>query len=119
MLDCHRFQDITNRMSRSIVRSVICFLLLVSGIPLAAVTSAPHPDVLLQTMQRELQRATSSLAKTDPAPYYLSYAVTDESGSTVAGANGSLIVSTSSHRRVADVMMRVGSPALDNTHSQA
>src|SRR5271168_1728780 len=106
-----------NRMSRSLARSTICFFLLVCGIPLAAVSSPPHPDLLLQTMQHELQRATSSLLKSDPAPYYLSYAVTDSDGSTIAGANGALVVSTSSHRRQADVMMRVGSAALDNTHS--
>jgi len=106
-------------MSPSIARRVICFFFLLAGIPLAAVTSPPRPDLLLQTMQHELQRATSSLSKADPAPYYVSYAVTDESGSTIAGTNGSLIISTGTHRRQADVMMRVGSAALDNTHSQA
>jgi hypothetical protein len=29
-------------------------------------------DVLLSTMQQELQRAQSSLGKVDPAPYFLS-----------------------------------------------
>ncbi len=36
--------------------------------------------------------------------------------STIAATGGGIIASTSTHRRVADVMMRVGSPALDNTH---
>jgi TldD protein len=106
-------------MSRSLARSAVCFALFVCSIPLAAISSPPHPDLLLQTMQHELQRATTSLSKSDPAPYYLSYAVTDSDGSTIAGTNGGLVVSTSSHRRQADVMMRVGSAALDNTHSQS
>src|SRR5277367_4459960 len=100
-------------------RSVVCTLLFLCGIPLAALSSPPRPDVLLQAMQRELQRATTSLAKSDPAPYYLSYAVSDGDGTTIAGTGGGLIALTSVHRRVADVMMRVGSSALDNTHSQS
>ncbi|MGC2707370.1 MAG: metallopeptidase TldD-related protein [Candidatus Acidiferrales bacterium] len=74
---------------------------------------------MLTTMQRELQRATTSLAKTDPAPYYLSYAVTDSNGTVVVASNGAVIFSTSARRREADVMMRVGSVALDNTHNQS
>ncbi|HXW62347.1 MAG TPA: metallopeptidase TldD-related protein [Candidatus Acidoferrales bacterium] len=67
-------------------------------------------------MQRELARATSSLARSDPAPYFISYAVEDGDGVTIAAANGSLITSTSIRRRQADVTMRVGTSALDNTH---
>ncbi|MGA8405680.1 MAG: metallopeptidase TldD-related protein [Candidatus Acidiferrales bacterium] len=70
-------------------------------------------------MQRELQRATTSLAKTDPAPYYLSYAVTDVNGTAIIASNGGVIFSTEARRREADVMMRVGSVALDNTHNQS
>src|ERR1700691_2342704 len=106
-------------MTRFHFRAAVCALLLLCGIPLAALSSPPRPDVLLQAMQRELQRATPSLAKSDPAPYYLSYAVSDGDGTTIAGPGGGLVVSNSTHRRVADVMMRVGSSALDNTHSQS
>src|SRR5271163_2392079 len=106
-------------MKRISFRSAICSLLLLCGIPLAVLSSPPRPDVLLQTMQRELQRATTSLAKSDPAPYYLSYAVSDGDGTTIAGASGALIISSSARRREVDVMMRVGSSALDNTHSQS
>ncbi len=106
-------------MNRPFVRPVVCVLLVVFSIPFAALSSPPRPDVLLQTMQRELQRATASLAKADPAPYFLSYSVVDVDGMTIAGANGALIASAITHRRQADVMMRVGSSALDNTHSQS
>ncbi|HYL68337.1 MAG TPA: hypothetical protein VEX69_04160, partial [Candidatus Limnocylindria bacterium] len=65
-------------------------------------------------MQRELQRATTALSKSNPAPYYLSYTATDIDGFFIAGANGSLISSNGFQRRQADVIMRVGSAALDN-----
>jgi len=87
--------------------------------PLSALTSGPTANIVLTTMQQELQRATKSLAKTDPAPYYMSYAVTDTDETAVAASNGSVIYSASVDRRQADVMMRVGSVALDNTHSQS
>jgi predicted Zn-dependent protease len=99
-------------------RGLVIWLVIACGIPLTAVHSAPPADVLLDTMQRELHRAMASLAKTDPATYYLSYAVSDANSATIVGTAGSLIVSSESHRRQADVMMRVGSAALDNTHSQ-
>jgi TldD protein len=106
-------------MNRIYFRIAACAVLPLCGIPITALSSSPHPDALLETMQRELKRATTSLAKSDPAPYYLSYSVTDGDGTTIAGSSGGLIVSTTSHRRQADVMMRVGSAALDNTHSQS
>jgi predicted Zn-dependent protease len=83
--------------------------------PKAAATS----DVVLKTMQTELLRATEGLAKSDPAPYFLSYTVYDQNVVILAGAYGSLLTDTAVKRRQADVTMRVGSPALDNTHGQA
>ena len=67
-------------------------------------------------MQLELKRATTLLAKSSPAPYYLSYAVTDGSASAIVATDGAIANSTTVHRRQADVMMRVGGAALDNTH---
>jgi predicted Zn-dependent protease len=94
-------------------------VLALCALPLGAFTSNPAANIVLTTMQQELQRASKSLAKTDPAPYYLSYAVTDTDETTVAASNGSVIYAASIDRRQADVMMRVGSIALDNTHSQS
>ena len=94
-------------------------VLALAAFPLGAFTSTPTANIVLTTMQQELQRATKSLAKTDPAPYYMSYAVTDTDETAVASSNGSVIYSASVNRRQADVMMRVGSVALDNTHSQS
>jgi len=106
-------------MKRNLSLALIISVLILAGLPLAVHSSSPTKDVVLETMQRELHRATTSLAKSDPAPYYLSYAVADSDGTFIVAANGGIIVSVPARRREADVMMRVGSEALDNTHSQS
>jgi TldD protein len=94
-------------------------------LPLCAVSvvngaaSSVKTDVLLTTMQRELQRAQSKLGQLDPAPYFASYSVYDEDGTVVVGGLGSLLTSTDFHRRTGEVTMRVGSAALDNTHQES
>jgi predicted Zn-dependent protease len=75
-------------------------------------------DVLLATMEKELHRGQAELAKLDPAPYFTSYNVTDGESLVILGAQGGILTSTYAHRRVADVSMRIGTPALDNTHDQ-
>jgi len=67
-------------------------------------------------MQQELQRAQSELGKLDPAPYFMSYAIHDESLEVAVGSQGSVVNSMHTRTRYADVIVRVGSPALDNTH---
>jgi len=106
-------------MIRPLFRPGICLFLVLCGIPLATLSSSDPSDVLLDVMQRELQRATASLANSNPAPYSVGYTVADTISYSIAATNGSLIVSTDSHRRQADVMVRVGSAVLDNTHSQS
>jgi TldD protein len=106
-------------MQRPLFRVAIFTVLALCAFPLGAFTSVPAANIVLATMQQELQRATNSLAKTDPAPYYMSYAVTDTDETAVAASNGSVIYSASVNRRQADVMMRVGSVTLDNTHGQS
>src|SRR5579864_6202153 len=69
-------------------------------------------------MQEELQRAQTSLGKLDPAPYFLSYSVHDQSMAVAVGSEGSLVSSTRVRRRAADVSMRIGTAALDNSHQQ-
>ncbi len=105
-------------MTQLFLPLAFCFLLALCAVPRFS-SSGSAPDVLLQTMQQELRRATTSLTKADPAPYYLSYAVADIDGSVIWASNGSLLVSTTIRRRQADVMMRVGSAALDNTHNKS
>ena len=73
---------------------------------------------MLATMQSELERAKTSLAKSDPAPYFISYEVYDQHNMVVTGTYGSIVTSTASNQRWADVTMRVGTPAMDNTHDE-
>jgi predicted Zn-dependent protease len=75
-------------------------------------------DLLLSTMERELQRARDQLGKLDPPAYFMSYSVHDQSKAVAVGSQGSLINSTHTRTRTADVIIRVGSPALDNSHQQ-
>jgi TldD protein len=89
------------------------------GLPGNSAVAKAGGDPILKVMQGELARATSSLGKSDPAPYYLSYAVNDQKIVVLVGAYGSLLTDAALQRRQADVVMRVGSPALDNTHGQS
>jgi len=77
------------------------------------------PDAVLQAMQGELNRAKTDLAKSDPAPYFLSYTAYDQDQVFIAAAYGALLSDTAVKRRSVDVTMRVGSPDLDNTHGQS
>jgi len=73
-------------------------------------------DVLTSAMERELQRAHDQLGKLDPPAYFMSYSVHDQSEAMAIGSQGSLMNSTHTRSRTADVVIRVGSPALDNSH---
>ena len=114
-------------MKTLFVRPLIGFLIVLLAVPLSIISSGLHdnalhagqPDVLLASMQRELQRATAALAKANPAPYYISYTAADSNSSVIVGLSGSIAVSTVIQRRQADVIMRVGSAALDNTHGKS
>ena len=85
---------------------------------LAAPSPGPDPGALLTTVRAELERAKTSLAKADPAPYFISYDVYDQRSLQVAGTFGTIIASSASSRRWADVTMRVGNPSRDNTHNE-
>jgi len=97
-------------------------LLLQPAVPLLTASDSPvdnSSDPVMRVMQGELQRATSDLAKSDPAPYFMSYTIYDQTSIVLVGTYGSLITNTAGRRRQADVTMRVGSPILDNTHGQS
>jgi len=88
--------------------------------PKTSAASAQNSDsadnLLLATMEKELHRGQTELAKLDPAPYFTSYTVTDAETMVVMGAQGGVLTATRERRRVADVSMRIGQPTLDNTH---
>lgn len=79
---------------------------------------APANDVLLTSLQNELQRGQAELAKLDPAPYFMSYSVADSESLIVVSAEGGVLSSRQARRRVADVSLRIGSPELDNTDGE-
>ncbi len=80
---------------------------------------ADKPDgILLSTMQSELERAKTSLAKSDPSPYFISYEVYDQHSMMIAGTYGTIVNSNMGNHRWADVTMRVGTPTMDNTHNE-
>jgi predicted Zn-dependent protease len=89
----------------------------------AAKPSAPPPTtVLIDTMESELHRAMDSLGNTatdatqQPKPYFLSYAVSDSNSVSLSSQFGAITGSRESRRRFADVQVRLGTPAEDNTH---
>jgi len=87
--------------------------------PAATKASSTATDPILGVMQSELNRAKTDLSKSDPAPYFLSYTVNDQDVIVIAGAYGGLLSDSVMRRRSADVVMRVGTPELDNTHGQS
>jgi TldD protein len=103
--------------SRNPLRLFFALVILFAA-PVAIFSAAPAPDLLLTTMQRELTRAAAALAKPDPPAYYISYSVTDVDGETLAASNGAMLTNGRAQERLADVTMRVGTAALDNTHGQ-
>ena len=91
--------------------------------PLPPPSPAPSPTTLLiDTMESELHRAMGSLGNTatditqQPKPYFLSYAVSDSDGIVMSAQFGAIAVSNENRRRIADVQVRLGTPAEDNTH---
>ena len=106
----------TNR-NHSLLRIFLPAILTIAVTASAAGPAASNSDTLLATMQKELARAKTDLAKTDPAPYFISYTAYDQNEVQIVASYGAMIASAGGHHRTADVRMHVGSAALDNTHS--
>jgi TldD protein len=87
-----------------------------------AATPDPVPSVttlLIDALDSELHRAMTSLGSDSaqqPKPYFLSYAVADSDAIVMASQFGAITSSNESRRRIADVQVRLGDPAEDNTH---
>jgi predicted Zn-dependent protease len=73
-------------------------------------------------MSAEMHRAMDSLGATgagaekQPKPYFISYAVSDSGSFNMTAQFGAIALSRNSRRRTADVQLRIGTPAEDNTH---
>jgi len=98
---------------------VLLLAALIAPFAPAQLNQSTNPDpVLLKTMEQELGRAMNSLSKSDPAAYFISYLVTDESGRVIVASNGAIVANIGRHERSADISVRVGSAELDNTHGE-
>jgi TldD protein len=106
-----------------------------AGLVVVAMTSVGHiaaatttklgttpASVLIDAMESELHRAMQSLGNTatdatqQPKPYFLSYAVADADSISMSAQFGAIVGSNENRRRIADVQVRLGTPAEDNTH---
>jgi predicted Zn-dependent protease len=86
---------------------------------LAFAQTAPPPSengrILLDSMAQELNRNFNVLKeKADPAPYFLSYEVTELNYRSISATFGTVTGNDSGRTRALDVSVRVGSPQLDN-----
>lgn len=80
--------------------------------------------LVMQAMETELHRAMVDLGATpaiaskvtQPKPYFVSYSVADAQHVTMTSQYGAITNTNETHSRVADIQVRLGSPALDNTH---
>ena len=111
---------LTRRLATSwlLAAQLTCLPLVAAAAAADKATTKPV-DLLLQIMKSELDRAKKDLAKSDPAPYFLSYTIYDQDQILIAASYGGLLTDTAERKRTADVTMRVGTPELDNTHGQS
>jgi TldD protein len=120
---------------RAPLKANICVVFSALVLVVPAVVRAqkqPASPVLLDAMTTELNRAFTSLGKSDAEkpkqsatnqepdkqlpPYFLSYSVSDASFVDIRAQYGSLVDSSAGRVRMADVQVRLGDPKLDNTH---
>jgi TldD protein len=86
----------------------ICFLTLLS-------TCVFAQSPLTKILSTELDRNYSVLKqKSDPAPYFMAYSVTDTDTNAIVASGGAIIGQTQRRNRLLDTTVRVGSPKFDN-----
>lgn len=73
--------------------------------------------VVLDTLASELARNFTALKeKADPAPYFISYEVSEIQNFSISASLGAINSNTASKSRHLDTCIRVGGPKLDNYH---
>ncbi len=79
----------------------------------ATCVSAQSP--LIKILSGELDRNFATLKdKGQPAPYFMSYSVTDGESNILSASDGAVLRQDHSRARVLDISVRVGSPKFDN-----
>ncbi len=119
-------ESVPMKRLQTAVGRTLAALSLVFAAPLLRAADAPPfkpaDTLLLDTMSAELHRAMESLGRTgaeaakEPRPYFLSYAVSDSDSFNMTAQFGAISLSRESRRRTADIQLRIGSQAEDNTH---
>jgi predicted Zn-dependent protease len=95
--------------------NIVKILHVTALLTVCAVAFGAEDRVVLNTMKEELQRNFTVLKqKADPAPYFLSYEITDQDTHSVSASLGVVDSSGSARNRSLDVTVRVGDPKLDN-----
>lgn len=98
------------KLSQLVLGSVFLFFLFSNAF-------AAKENKLLDIMQSEMKYNFSKLQNADSVPlYYLSYQVIDEKTYNVSAELGTLVGEDNTHDRHLDVIARVGSYKLDNSH---
>ena len=113
--------DLLPRLTRKLTPLVLLFA--ITGSATAAEDKTSDP-VLVQAMETELHRAMTDLGNTPATPgkeapqkpYFVSYSVSDAENVLINAQYGAITNSADRHSRMADVQVRIGSPAQDNTH---
>lgn len=83
-----------------------------------AMSASAQSTPLLDILKTELDRNYTVLKqKADPAPYYLAYAVSEETSEIIAATLGAVQNHSKARGRYLDLTLRVGSPKLDNYHT--
>jgi TldD protein len=84
---------------------------------LVAASAEAQAPLLLDAMSQELDRNFAVLKqKADPAPYFMSYEITEQEYRSISGTRGTISPVAASKSRTLDISVRVGSPQLDNYH---
>lgn len=86
---------------------------LIAGFGLTTPASATP---LTSVLKAELTRNFAALAKTDPAPYFMAYAVTEQETDSISASMGAILNENHSHQRGVDTTIRVGDYHFDNYH---
>jgi len=96
---------------------ILCTALAVSaGLRTArAAQSQAAKSPVLAAMEQELERNMAGLKRSEPAPYFIGYLVTEQQRAQVQGSNGALLESQESRARFLEAQVRVGDYKLDNT----
>jgi TldD protein len=86
---------------------ILCFVLL-------ACANAWAQSPLVKILSDELDRNFKALQKSDPAPYFMDYSVTDDEADVIIASSGAVDAQNHIHQRILDVTIRAGTPQFDN-----